>query len=35
MESQPQNPELWNNPENFNQCDIGVKDLGRVGFIAH
>ena len=20
MESQPQNPELWNNPENFHPC---------------
>ena len=23
MESQPQNPEFWNNPENFHPCRCG------------
>ena len=22
MESRPQNPEFWNNPENFHPCEI-------------
>ena len=30
MESQPQNPELRNNPENFHPCHLGVTSNERV-----